>query len=92
MYRDDFVKLNSLTPNGLLSSELGAFSVEVESSQFIALSPKKYIHRLNDGTFRVRYSGRKLTINNPWGLFEALYTKVTTTTTEATEPPRVSNP
>jgi hypothetical protein len=77
MFHDDFVKLDNLTPNGLLSSELGAFSVEVESNQFIALSPRKYIHRLNDDSFRVRYSGRKLTINDPWALFEGLYEKAT---------------
>jgi hypothetical protein len=57
------------------SKDLGAFSVEVESIQLIALSAKKYVHRLKDNAPpRIRNSGRKIKdFNNAMPMFEAWF-------------------
>jgi hypothetical protein len=51
----------------LLSSDLGKFSIEVESSTFYTLGPYKNLHILKDNTARVRYHSK---LNNPIEFFE----------------------
>jgi hypothetical protein len=74
MTLSDFNKFNTLCFS-LLSSELGGFSIEVESTCFIAISPRKYIHRLkttNETRIRclTKIRGGK---NNVWTFFNELY-------------------
>jgi hypothetical protein len=60
MTEQGFNKLNEQVPGGLISNELGGFSVEVKSVQLIALSSKRYIHKFEDKSLRVRNSGKRL--------------------------------
>jgi hypothetical protein len=68
MSRDEFDLLN--LKHGLLSDELGKFSMEVESKLFIILGPFKNLHVLEDGTPRSRYPCK---LENPLDFFETKF-------------------
>jgi hypothetical protein len=63
--KDDFNRLNE--KYNLPSSEMGKFSIEVESVAFMTLAPYKNLHILKDGTTRVRYPKP---LSNPIEFFE----------------------
>jgi hypothetical protein len=76
MTEQGFNKLNELVPGGLISNELGGFSIEVKSDKFIAISSKRYVHTFADLTCRVRNSGKRL-YGNIWELFKGWHRQST---------------
>jgi hypothetical protein len=75
MTRNSLKKLNKLCDDKLLGNEIGQFSIEVESYEFIALSPRKNIHLLQNGEYRIRYP-KIISDIDEFTFFERLYDKI----------------
>jgi hypothetical protein len=75
MRRRDFDVINDEL--NLLGQELGKFSVEAESKLYIALGGYKNLHVLNNGSYRVRYSSRRM-LDDPLDFFESKFREKST--------------